>query len=216
MSASASKPEACDEHAPLEHMLENLAEYLALTEPPMFPESVLALRNPRSAPSSQLQLPESASILLAESDEAFARALASRLRSAGHCVDVARSGKDVLPLVELYRPDLLIIDLGLDMNQAPDRGLVLQDVDVFTCMRQLKRMPEPQGPLVIALTADGHPGDRVLALYAGCDRLLFKPLLPERLVTEVKELLRRRAASLPDTARLTPPGRERDRDQGAT
>lgn len=220
MSASASKPEACDDHALMEPMLEYLVEYLVLTEPPIFTGSVLSLRNPMPAPSPPLPLQESASILLAESDEAFARTLAAGLRSAGYCVDVARSGREVLPLVELYRPDLLIIDLDLDMKKAPGRGLVLQDLDVFTCMRQLKRMPGPQGPLVLALTADGHPGDRVLALYAGCDRLLFKPLLPERLVIEVQELLRRRAASLTGTARISPLDHARDlgrgRDQGAT
>ncbi|MFO0577730.1 MAG: hypothetical protein U1A78_27300 [Polyangia bacterium] len=197
-----------------------LVEYLVLTEPPMFPGSVLALRHPLPASSSPLQLQEGASILLAESDEAFARALATSLRGAGHCVDVARSGREVLPLIELYRPDLLIMDLDMDMGLGTDRNqdadLAMQDLNVFTCVRQLKRMPGRQGPRVLALTAHGHPSDRVLALHAGCDRLLFKPLPPERLVLEVQDLLGRSATSLPGEPRLPLLDHDHGRDHGAT
>jgi CheY-like chemotaxis protein len=145
----------------------------------MFPGSVLSLRTPAPDRSPPLQLHDRGGILLAESDEESARVFVVGLRSAGHAVDLARSGREVLPLAELYRPALLILDLDMP------------DLDVFTCTRQIKRTPGLQGTLVLALIAHNQPGDQVLAQHAGCDRLLLKPLRPEQLVAEVEEALNR-------------------------
>jgi len=87
-----------------------------------------------------------------------------------------------------YRPDLVILDLGL-----PD----ISGFEVLKSVRQFSNMP------IIILTARKDEFDIVKALEAGADDYLVKPFRQMELLSRIKALLRRSAAPGVESAMLS-------------
>ncbi len=126
-----------------------------------------------------------AKIVVVEDEAERAGAIAARLRSEGHVVDVAGDGPSAVELVASARPDAVVLDL------------MLPGFDGLEVCRQIQRdRPVP----VIMLTARGSETDLVVGLEVGADDYLAKPFSMRELTARVRALLRRveRSAHDPD------------------
>jgi DNA-binding response OmpR family regulator len=126
-----------------------------------------------------------AKIVVVEDEAELAGAIAARLRSDGHVVDVAADGPSAVRLVASARPDAVVLDL------------MLPGFDGLEVCRQIQRnRPVP----VIMLTARGSETDLVVGLEVGADDYLAKPFSMRELTARVRALLRRveRSAHDPD------------------
>jgi len=106
-------------------------------------------------------------ILIADDDEDAADSLAELLRLEGHEVHLAYDGVEALAIYARVDPDAVLLDIGM-----PN----LSGLDVVRAIRQ---QPGGQRATLIAVTGWAQERDRRLALEAGFDHHLTKPMLPE-------------------------------------
>ena len=99
--------------------------------------------------------------------------LARLLRLSGHVVEVAYDGHSVLPAARAMRPDVVLLDIGLP-------GLTGYEV-----ARLLRREPDFEETVLVALTGYGRASDRQRSRSAGFDHHLVKPAG----VQEVEDIL---------------------------
>ena len=108
-------------------------------------------------------------ILIVDDNQDAAESLSMLLELEGHEVRVAHLGKTALSLAHQFRPDTVVLDIGM-----PD----LSGYEVATMLR---REPWATNLQLIALTGWGQDHDRRRALDAGFDHHLIKPVNPEQL-----------------------------------
>ena len=123
-------------------------------------------------------------LLVVEDDEATAAFLCDNLRADGFTVATASSMGEGLRAIEVRRPDLLLLDLGL----ADGDGLALLD-RVRTADGFATRM-DPELP-VIVVSGRGAESDRVRGFARGADDYLVKPFVYGELLGRVQAVLRR-------------------------
>ena len=115
-------------------------------------------------------------ILLVEDDRQLSDLVTDFLTSEGYHVKQEFRGDTVAKRVELFSPDLIILDV------------MLPGKDGFAVCRDLR--PEYSGPILM-LTAKGTDFDQVLGLEIGADDYVIKPVEPRVLLARVTALLRR-------------------------
>jgi len=142
-------------------------------------------------------------ILIVEDSADIADLIRHYLERAGHTIEVATSGSDVLPRARAHAPDLILLDL------------MLPGMDGLLVCQALRRDRATAAIPVIMLTARGEEADRVRGLELGADDYITKPFSPKELVARVAALLRRtRAAATPATVlRYGPVTMDIDRHQ---
>ena len=126
-------------------------------------------------------------VLLIDDDPDVRAAVERVLATAGYTVQTASDGQNGLRLAFAWRPELVLVDVGL-----PDR-------DGFSVTRELRekgfRSP------ILMLTARGTVSDKVSGLEAGADDYLPKPFDLSELTARVKALLRRASIAADHTLR---------------
>ncbi|WP_084158705.1 PAS domain S-box protein [Solidesulfovibrio alcoholivorans] len=116
-------------------------------------------------------------LLVAEDDAISALAVRRILEKDGHSVLVAKDGGEAVELAKAYRPDLILMDVGMP---------VLDGVEAARTIREAAaREGRPRIP-IIALTAHAMAGDREALLAAGMDGYLAKPVEHEALLAAVR------------------------------
>lgn len=116
-------------------------------------------------------------VLLAEDKESNVVTLAPYLSAKGFRLLIARTGYEVLELVEQYHPDLILMDI-----QMPD-------MDGLEATRMLRATPQYANIPIIALTAMAVQGDRERCLAAGVTEYLAKPVSLRELAQKIQHLL---------------------------
>jgi DNA-binding response OmpR family regulator len=117
-----------------------------------------------------------ARIVVVEDEAELALAIAARLRSDGHEVQVSGDGPGAVALIASWCPDAVVLDV------------MLPGFDGLEVCRRIQRdRPVP----VIMLTARGSETDRVVGLEVGADDYLCKPFSMRELAARVRALLRR-------------------------
>jgi len=128
-----------------------------------------------------------AKIVVVEDEAELAGAIAARLRSDGHAVEVAADGPSAVEVVARTRPDAVVLDL------------MLPGFDGLEVCRRIQRdRPVP----VIMLTARGSETDLVVGLEVGADDYLSKPFSMRELTARVRALLRRADRSVPESGQV--------------
>jgi CheY-like chemotaxis protein len=103
------------------------------------------------------------------------------LQAAGASVTTVRSSTAAAAIVECTRPDVLITDIGMT------------EMDGFQLLDKVRHSQAPEVSRVpaVALTAYARSEDRLMALRAGFQMHLAKPIDPDELVAAVRTLARR-------------------------
>lgn len=115
-------------------------------------------------------------IVLADDNRDAADSLAVLLELAGHEVRVAYCGRAALALAEEFRPDTVVLDIGMP------------DLTGYEVAAELRLRPWAEDVRLIALTGWGQESDRLRASKAGFDLLLVKPVDPDRLEATIRGL----------------------------
>ncbi|HWL62237.1 MAG TPA: ATP-binding protein [Steroidobacteraceae bacterium] len=115
-------------------------------------------------------------ILLADDNQDAADSLATLLELAGHEVRVAYGGRDALAVAEDFRPDTVVLDIGMP------------DLTGHEVAAELRQRTWAEKVRLIALTGWGQQSDRLRASKAGFDLLLVKPVDPDRLEATIRGL----------------------------
>jgi PAS domain S-box-containing protein len=142
------------------------------------------LASPPGAPARSaaraLAAARSARILVIEDNADAAESLRMLLESSGHRVEVCMDGAAALDAARSFRPDLMLVDIGLP-------GL-----DGLEIARRIRRDPRAAPAALVALSGYGRTEDREQALAAGFDRHLTKPVDPALVVDLAASLAKRR------------------------
>jgi DNA-binding response OmpR family regulator len=116
------------------------------------------------------------SVLVVEDDQHIRQALALGLSDAGHAVRTVATGADALTTAVDWRPDVVVLDLGL-----PD----LDGADVLRMLRGVSSVP------VIVATARDDEAEIVRLLDAGADDYVVKPFRAAHIEARIRAVLRR-------------------------
>jgi CheY-like chemotaxis protein len=103
-------------------------------------------------------------VLLCEDNRDVARSVARLVRVFGHEIRVAFDGREALQIGNEFRPDVVLMDIGLPGMNGYDVG------------REIRSRPWGSALALIALTGWGSETDKLRALEAGFDEHLTKPV----------------------------------------
>jgi len=119
-------------------------------------------------------------ILVVDDEEQILRALRTGLRGAGYEVETAATAEGALAAAGMRPPDAVILDLVL-----PDGT----GIDVCRELRKWTAAP------IIILSAVGEEREKIVALDAGADDYVTKPVGIDELLARLRASLRRVAPS---------------------
>jgi PAS domain S-box-containing protein len=120
-------------------------------------------------------LPAGRRVLVVDDNQDAADGMAMLIELMGVAVRVAYDGRNALATAEAFRPDLVLLDLGMPV------------VDGYDVCRTLRQQPGGEALSIVALTGWGQESDRRRTHEAGFDDHLTKPIEPaqvERLLAE--------------------------------
>ena len=115
-------------------------------------------------------------ILIADDDPQILRALRITLTARGYEVETASDGTEALRLAVDWRPELLVIDLGMP-------GLT--GIEVIEAVRGWSQLP------ILVVSGRSDSLDKVDALDAGADDYVTKPFAADELLARIRALSRR-------------------------
>ncbi len=115
-------------------------------------------------------------VLVADDDRELVELLDYALKRDGHRVITAFDGMTALQLIQMEKPDLVL----LDVNMPKQNG-----IDVLRDLRRRSKVP------VLMLTVRTDEDSVVSALELGADDYVYKPFRPRELRARVRALLRR-------------------------
>ncbi len=115
-------------------------------------------------------------VLIVDDEQPVRRFLKVALTSQGYLVNEAASGQDGISAVASWKPDVVVLDLGL-----PD----LDGTEVIRLLREWTRIP------IIILSVRGSEQDKIAALDAGADDYLTKPFSAGEMLARLRAALRR-------------------------
>jgi CheY-like chemotaxis protein len=105
-------------------------------------------------------------VLLVDDNADIVESLAMLLRLEGHAVRGAGSGPEALAVARDFRPEVLLLDIGMPRMNGYELAL------------RLRQEPGLEGATLIAVTGWGTLADQEKAMAAGFDFHLTKPVDP--------------------------------------
>ncbi len=102
-------------------------------------------------------------VLVVDDNVDMVTTLAMLVKESGHDVRTAYDGSTVLEAALDYRPNVVLLDIGLP-------GL-----DGFEVAKRLRQQPALQNAVLVAMTGYGHESDLLRSKEAGFDHHLVKP-----------------------------------------
>ena len=127
-------------------------------------------------------------ILFVEDDTAVGNLIATTLETQNYQFHRAKTGAGALMDALSYRPDVMLLDLGL-----PD----MDGIEIIKKIRSWSNLP------IIVVSARGEDADKVVALDAGADDYLTKPFSVEELLARIRAALRKRPSAPAEALKLT-------------
>lgn len=106
-----------------------------------------------------------ARVLVVDDDFAVADSTAKMLELEGYTVSVVDSGQSALEQIPAFRPQAVLLDIGL------------KGMDGFETAIRLRELPEGCDFYVVALTGYADEKTRARALASGCDHFMVKPVI---------------------------------------
>ncbi len=140
---------------------------------PVLQESVRPAAPPGAGPPTPATAPRR--ILVVDDIMDIAESTAMLLRMWGHEVRLAHNGPEAIQAAAEFRPDAVVLDIGLPGMSG------------YEVARHLRQRPEFHRTLLIAVTGYGQEEDRRRTDEAGFDRHLTKPVDPLALEAMLRE-----------------------------
>lgn len=128
---------------------------------------------PLIAPEGTTQPLAIARILVVDDNHDGAKSLAEVLKLSGNETFLAHDGDEAIEAAEKYRPDVILLDIGLPTLNG------------FDACRRIREKPWAKETFILALTGWGQDEDRRKSAEAGFDGHLVKPVN----LTELMNLL---------------------------
>lgn len=147
--------------------------------PPPFDSgsSAIAGEAPRRVTCSDMVNPAvSRRVLVVDDNEDNAESLTVLLRLQGHLVESAHEGRLALETAERFRPDVILLDLGMP------------GMNGYEVCREIRKQPWGSEMLLIAQTGWGQDQDRQRTKDAGFNGHLTKPIDHHRLQRILSDL----------------------------
>ena len=119
-------------------------------------------------------------ILFVEDDTAVGNLIATTLETQNYQFHRAKTGAGALMDALSYRPDVMLLDLGL-----PD----MDGIEIIKKIRSWSNLP------IIVVSARGEDADKIIGFECGADDYLTKPFNILELKARVRALLRRAGAA---------------------
>ena len=138
---------------------------------PVEPTTPVATATPATsaASASRNQAAAPLRVLVVDDSPAVAVSLQVTIEQWQHVVQTCPDGFAALEAVRSFQPDVVLADLGLPRMSG------------YQLAQELRRMPQMQGALLIAVSGYGQDGDRQKSQEAGFVRHLVKPIDPDEL-----------------------------------
>jgi CheY-like chemotaxis protein len=108
-------------------------------------------------------------VLVVDDNADSAESLSLLLELMGHTVRTAHDGEEALEQAETFRPELVLMDIGMPR------------MDGYEAARRLRQLPWAGEVVIVALTGWGQDEDKRRSEEAGFDRHLIKPVDPTAL-----------------------------------
>ena len=115
-------------------------------------------------------------ILIVDDDSAIADLISLYLTKECYETMIVNDGESVMPLMETFKPNLILLDL------------MLPGIDGYQVCREVRTKYSVP---IIMLSAKGEVFDKVLGLELGADDYIEKPFNSKELVARAKAVLRR-------------------------
>ena len=122
-------------------------------------------------------------IIIADDDQLVVVVVRAALEARGHVVGELSDGKSVRQVVELKRPEVVILDCGM------------AEVSGIIALKQIRASATAFLTPVLILTGRRGFADEGIARDAGADDYLRKPFDPDDLVVRVEALIEKSAAT---------------------
>jgi two-component system CheB/CheR fusion protein len=113
-------------------------------------------------------------IVVVDDNDDQVESLAMLLTMMGHTVHRATNGPEAIEKAMVYRPDLMLIDIGMPGMEG------------YEVARRIREQPDLRNVVLIAQTGWGGDVDRERSKEAGFDEHLVKPVT----LTHLEEVLR--------------------------
>ncbi|HEV7800292.1 MAG TPA: PAS domain-containing protein [Burkholderiales bacterium] len=118
---------------------------------------------PQTSPHDDTGAVSTRRVLVVDDNLDSAASLAMLLEFAGHETRTAHDGEDAIAVAAQYRPDVILLDIGLPKMNGYD------------ACRVIRAQPGGKDTLIVALTGWGQDDDRRRSREAGFDAHLVKP-----------------------------------------
>jgi signal transduction histidine kinase len=115
-------------------------------------------------------------VLIADENQDSTDAMALLLQGAGHQVQVAYDGESAFAAAETFRPDVMLLDIGMPRLSGHEVA------------ERLRATPWGRNVVLIAATGWGKDEDRQRSQEAGFDVHLVKPVDPAKVAALIEQL----------------------------
>ena len=115
-------------------------------------------------------------VLVIDDNQDVAQTVGQLLQWSGFEVQLAYDGYAAIKLTSEFRPDAVVLDIGLP------------GIDGYEVARRLRAQPAGDRLIIIAASGYGQKEDQQRSLAAGCDRHLTKPIDPVQLTDLLSSL----------------------------
>jgi len=116
-------------------------------------------------------------ILIADDEPNIVTSLEFLMRKAGYEVKVARDGEEALAQMEVFRPDLVLLDV------------MMPKVSGYDLCQRLRSHPQWKHVKIVMLSAKGLEVEVTKGMSLGADLYVTKPFSSSELVDKVGTLL---------------------------
>ena len=118
-------------------------------------------------------------ILVVDDETDVVEFIGRTLQTEGFDVVYAYDGISAMDLVDLEKPDLVLLDIMMPMMSG------------YEVCEQIKSNPQTQDIPIICVSSAHTPDARALSLRVGAATLIVKPFRPDELVAQVRRYLKK-------------------------
>lgn len=123
--------------------------------------------------------PGKGNVLIVEDSLTLQQMITMALETRGYAVEGVSDGVSALRLLSEWLPDAILLDLNLP------------DIDGFELCKRIKRDPKTRNIPVLVMTGMDQPGFEIMAIEAGADDFIAKPVDPLVLEARLEMVVRR-------------------------